>query len=230
MLSLSVTDRGSAEGAGLEFFAFLQGLIDRARAEPSDDVVSAIVTARPDGEPFSARECLGLVFTTLTGALETTVSTIGSAVHLLATHPGVRRRLIEEPVLLARAVEEFLRMASPVQAFARTVTRDVDFHGHQMRAGDRVLMLYGSGNYDDERFPEPERFDLDRGRNPHLTFGHGIHKCAGQHLARLEIRVVVAELLARFPDFELASAVGPRMRGGVTWGFDEVRIRFLPAR
>jgi hypothetical protein len=216
-----------AEGA-TAYFGFLQGVLDNERAQPTDGIVAAVLSAEVDGRRFTNDECLGILFTTTIGAIETTVNAISHGIKLLCDHPDVRRQLIENPALTAGAVEEILRLEAPAQMLARTVARDIEFGGHDMKVGDRVLLLWGSGNLDPDRFPDPERFDPGRTKNTHLSFGHGIHKCAGMHVARLEIRVAVEEILRRIPDYELTAEVNPIPIGGVAWSLKSLPVRFSP--
>jgi cytochrome P450 len=195
-----------------------------------DDVLSAVVTHRFEGRGFTDEECIGIMFTSITGALETTVAGIALGLRIFGLNREVRDCLLAEPTGIARAVEEVLRMESPAQCPARTVTEAVDLNGMRMEPGDRVLLLFGSGNYDDDKFSDPRDFQIDRRPNSHLAFGHGIHKCVGQHLARLELRVAFEEILRRLPDYELVDAPTPNMRGGSTWGIDALRIRFTPGQ
>jgi cytochrome P450 len=223
-------DEEAAVDGVTKFVGFLGEALDKARANPVDDVLSAVVTHRFDGRGFSDEECVGIMFTSITGALETTVAGIALGLRIFGLNRGVRDRLLAEPASIARAVEEVLRMESPAQCPARTVTEEVEVNGMKMKPGDRVLLLFGSGNYDDDKFSTPEEFQIDRRPNSHLAFGHGIHKCVGQHLARLELRVAFEEVLRRMPDYELIEAPTPNLRGGSTWGIDALRVRFTPGR
>jgi cytochrome P450 len=211
-----------------KFVGFLEEGLAKARANPVDDVLSAVVTHRFDDRGFTDEECVGIMFTSITGALETTVAGIALGLRIFGLNREVRDRLLREPASIARAVEEVLRMESPAQCPARTVTEEVEVNGMTMKPGDRVLLLFGSGNYDGEKFRNPEEFQIDRKPNSHLAFGHGIHKCVGQHLARLELRVAFEEVLRRMPDYELVDAPAPNLRGGSTWGIDALRVRFTP--
>lgn len=223
-------DPAAAVQGVTSFVGFLQEALAKARANPTDDVLSAVVTHRFDGRGFTDEECVGIMFTSITGALETTVAGIALGLRIFGLNRTVRDRLLAEPASIARSVEEVLRMESPAQCPARTVTEAVELNGTKMQPGDRVLLLFGSGNYDDEKFSDPEEFQIDRKPNSHLAFGHGIHKCVGQHLARLELRVAFEEVLRRMPDYELVEAPTPNMRGGSTWGIDSLRVRFTPGK
>jgi cytochrome P450 len=136
---------------------------------------------------------------------DTTSNFLANAAWLLAAHPDQRALLRRDPSLLANAVEEILRFEAPVHGLARTLTRDVELHGQTMRAGQKVLLLFASGNRDEREFAAPERFDVTRQFEGHLSFGFGIHYCIGVHLGRLEGRVGIDTLLTRLGDYELAS-------------------------
>jgi cytochrome P450 len=225
MIATSVSDPDRAMQAGSDLFSFLADLVKTARETGAEGVLAAVVRAEVDGTLLSEEECIGMLFTAIGGALETTASAIAQTFYLVGADPGARRRLQAEPELIPRAVEEVLRIASPAHCPARTLTRDTTIGGTEMRKGDRVLLLLGSANQDESRFELPRAFQVDRAPNQHLTFGSGVHKCAGQHLARLELRVVLTELLQRIPEYEIVGDPRPTMRGGATVGLDDLRIR-----
>ena len=215
-----------AAAAAGELFEIVQGSLDVARVSPGDNVSSAIVSYEYDGKTFTNDECLGVLLTAIGGAIETTVSAIGFAVYLLWQYPEQRRKLIECPELAVSAVEEVLRMESPVNASARTLTKSCEVEGVTLPAGDRVLLLVDSANYDSAVFEDPQQFKVNRPNNPHLTFGHGIHKCEGQHLARLELRVVIEELVRRIPKYEVVGT--PVIEKGQVYMPTDLHISFPP--
>lgn len=226
-----------AEGAGtgdadlvqrgaVAYFGFLQRVIDERRANPRNDLIDAVLNIELDGRPFTNDECLGMLFTTTIGAIETTVNAIAHGLRLLALNPAVRTRLIDDPDLSIRAVQEILRLEAPAQMLARTVAQETEFGGQTMKPGERVLLLWGAGNHDPERFDRPDEFDLDRPRNSHLSFGYGIHRCVGMHLARMEMRIAIEEVVARMPDFALVEDVAPVAVGGVARALRSLPVRF----
>lgn len=222
-------DPATAAAAAQNLLEFIVGIIAKGRAEPTNNLISSIAThVTQAGTRFTDEECIGLVFTAIGGALETTVSGLTSIVALLDQYPAVRAQLIADPTLVSNAVQEVLRMSTPAHCPARTVKNDVEVDGVNFKAGDRVLMLFGSANYDDDRFTDPDTFRLDRKRNPHLTFGHGIHRCVGAPLAELEMRVTLEELLKRMPDIRVVGQSGPHIRNGGTWGYDSLEVEFTP--
>ena len=154
--------------------------------------------------------------------IDTTWSAIGASLWHLARHPADRRRLASDPALMGTAVEEFLRAYAPV-TMARLVAKDFDFHGHQLKEGDWLLLPFPAANRDPGVFENPDVVQLDREKNRHAAFGLGRHRCLGSSLARMELRVALEEWLARYPDFELADP------SAVTWSVGQVRgPRALP--
>ena len=175
-----------------------------AREEsPRDDAMTAIVFHEIDGERIAREVAESIVFMTVGGGVDTTTALIGAALLHLAQVPADRRRLIDEPDLLVTATEEFLRYYPPARTHARTVTEDHDFAGCQMRAGDRVLLSEISSGRDEHAFPDADAFVIDRNPNRHLSFGVGLHRCVGSHLARLEFTEVITAILTRLPDYEI---------------------------
>jgi len=193
--------------------AYFSELIERRRSEPGDDTVSHLVTAGvgATGDIAGVLSILAFVFTMITGGNDTTTGMLGGAVQLLHQRPDQRRLLAENPDLIPGAVDEFLRLTSPVQALARTVTRNVTIGEADVPEGRRVLLVYGSGNRDERQFGS-DAAELDVARQPRniLTFGHGAHHCLGAAAARMQSRVTLTELLARCPDFEVDEA-------GIVW-------------
>ena len=192
----------AAAGAVVVSFA---ELIAVRRAEPMDDLVSALVAASVDGERLTDDEILGFCFLLIVAGTETTTNLVGLGALALAVHPDQRAQLAANPSLIPDAVEEMLRWGSPVQGLARTTTRAVERHGVTIPEGAKVQLLYGSANRDEREFLEPDRFDVIRAIDRHVAFGHGVHFCLGAALARLEAMVVFEELLRRIPDWQVDS-------------------------
>jgi cytochrome P450 len=205
-----VASVGDAVGSMMGYFA---ELIERRRRDPGDDTVSHLVAAGvgADGDIAGTLSILAFTFTMVTGGNDTTTGLLGGAVQLLHRYPEQRQLLAEQPDLIADAIEEFLRLTSPVQGLARTVTRDVTVAGTTVPAGRKVLLLYGSANRDERQYG-PDAGELDVTRRPRniLTFSHGAHHCLGAAAARMQSRVALTELLARCPDFEVDEA-------GIAW-------------
>jgi len=182
-----------------------QSVIDERREHPTDDLISGLIVARVEGESLSEREILMTSRTLIAAGVESTVSFFGNLALNLMTFDNARRRLIDDPSRTLDAIEESLRYNTSAQRFSRTLTRDVELHGQTMRAGNKVMILYGSANRDEREFDEPDRYDIDRRPTQHLGFGHGKHYCIGAGFARLLTRVMCEELLRAIPSYELAT-------------------------
>jgi cytochrome P450/nitrite reductase/ring-hydroxylating ferredoxin subunit len=195
------------------------------RHEPRDDITTKLVEADVDGSKLSERE-FGVFFILLTTAgNETTRHTISLGLLDLLEHPEERARLVADPSLAGTAADEILRRAHPVHHFRRTATRDVTVHGRRIKAGDKVTFWYASGNYDEDRFPDPFRLDVGRTPNRHLTFGlGGPHFCLGAHLAKLEVKIWLEEMIPYLERLELAGAP-MRLRSNMFNGIKRMPVR-----
>lgn len=191
--------------------------IARRRQHPGTDLLSGLVLADVDGEPLGDLHILGTAALTLIAGIDTTASALGSMLWHLANHAEHRALLVERPDLLPAAIEELLRVYSPV-TMARIATSDADIGGCPVSAGDRVLLNFPAANRDPDAFDDPERILLDRSPNRHLAFGTGIHRCAGSHLARMELRVALEEWLAQIPSFRVDDAATVEWTGGQVRG------------
>lgn len=196
-----------------EMTPYFTDLIERRRVQPEDDTVSHLVAAGvgADGDIAGVLSILAFTFTMVTGGNDTTTGMLGGSVQLLHQRPDQRRLLTENPDLITDSVDEFLRMTSPVQGLARTVTRDVTVAGTTIPEGRRVLLLYASGNHDERQYGDDAN-ELDVTRRPRniLTFSHGAHHCLGAAAARMQSRVALTELLTRIPEFEVNES-------GIVW-------------
>ncbi len=190
--------RSSSEALA-EYFA---GIIEERRRAPREDLISALIAARDRSDVLSQDELLATCVLLLVAGNETTTNLIGNGMLALLRHPEQRRRLQDDPSLIAAAVEEMLRYDGPVQATSRVPVEDLDFRGKHFKQGQVVITFLGGANHDPAQFPEPERFDISRQDNHHLGFGQGIHYCLGAPLARVEGQIAVNTLLRRFPDPE----------------------------
>ena len=170
---------------------------------PRDDGLTAIVQSEIDGEQIPRELAQSLVFMTIGGGVDTTSALTAAALWHLHLHPEDRARLLADPELLDSATEEFLRFYPPARTHARTVAQDVEFAGCPMKAGDRVLLSETAAGRDAAAFPDADRFVIDRFPNRHLSFGAGIHRCPGSHLARLTFGEIMREVLARVPDYRI---------------------------
>ena len=187
--------------AAKELFAYFRGLLADRRAEPRDDLLSAMLAADEEGQRLDEQDLLALSSLLLVAGHETTGNLIASAALSLLRHPGERKRLEERPELIESAVDEFLRFESPIMLTDRAVVADCEIGGQPIRAGQMVVCLLGAANRDPERFADPDRLDLSRGENQHLAFSQGAHFCLGSQLAKLECELAIGTLLRRFPDW-----------------------------
>jgi cytochrome P450 len=219
--------RTKGGGAGIfELFAYLQKVIDARTEERREDLISALLDAEVDGEHLLPAEVLGFTLVLLAAGFETTKNLVGNAAWLLDRHPEARARLTADPALIPGAVEEVLRYESPVIGLARTTTRDVEVRGVLIPEGSKVQMNYASANRDDRAFVDADHFDIDRTDQRHLAFGHGIHFCLGAALARLEGRVAIEELLARYPDYSVTGS--ERLPSAYIRGFASLQVATGP--
>ena len=208
-----------------ELFEYFQQLIAARRAEPRNDMLSVLSTAEVDGARLTDDDLLNFAFLLLVAGNETTRNLIALGTVALIEHPAECARLVENPTLIPGAVEEMLRWTSPVTHMARAATVDTEIRGQLIRAGDMVVMLYGSANRDEEVFgSDAEEFKLTRHPNPHIAFGCGEHSCVGAQLARLEARIFFEVLLGRYPELELVGDV-ERMRATMVPGVKRMPVR-----
>ena len=190
-----------------EFVAYLDVLFAKRRAEPSDDLLSALVRAEEHGDRLSENELYSMAVLLIVAGHETTVSLITNAVLALLGQPDELERLQADPSLMRNAVEELLRYDSPVErTIARWVTEDTQLGGQPIARGELVIAVVGSANRDDAQFPDADVLDLGRTANRHVGFGRGPHFCLGAPLARLETEIALETLLRRLPNLRLAIA------------------------
>lgn len=194
-----------------------------------NDLATAIVNAKVDGgELMPPRIQNNLTSSVAIAGHDTTSSSIAGAIQGLATHPDQLRLVKENPSLIPGLVDESLRWAAPTKHFTRNATRDTVVNGVPIKAGDRLMCMFFSGNRDEDVFERPYEFDVRRRPNPHLSFSYGPHVCLGQHLAKLEMRVLFEELLPRIESLELAGEATWR-RSNFVGGYKYLPIRFKRA-
>jgi cytochrome P450 len=192
--------------AGLALAAYFGKLFEQRRAQPQDDLMSALISARDGRDQLSEAELVGMCQLLLIAGHETTVNLLGNGLLTLLRHREQWELLQEQPELLESAIEEMLRYESPVQrATFRGTLQPLTVAGQTIEAGQQVSAVIGAANRDPAAFPEPNRFDIRRRPNRHLAFGRGIHFCLGAPLARTEARIAFGQLLAGFRDMELAT-------------------------
>jgi cytochrome P450 len=209
-----------AAEVGAEFDSFVLDFVARRRTEARrDDIISSLFDTDVPGmggkltDDQIRRTVVLLIF----GGLHTTRSAILESLLYIARHPEVRQALLENldnEAFWGPAIDEFLRFSTPTQILKRQVTCPIEVHGQALKAGDDLMVCYGSANHDERKFPEPERVILDRSPNPHLTFGTGPHRCIGQYFARVFLRGAIKGALRRMPDFRVADDFEPRYQVG----------------
>jgi cytochrome P450 len=206
-------------------FAYAHSLAAQRRREPRDDITTRLLQAEIDGDRLSEHEFELFFLLLVTAGNETTRHAMSNGLLALLEHPAQRDRVLADPALIPTAVEEILRWAPSLLHFRRTATRDVELRGATIRAGDKVALWYVSGNRDEDQFPDAGRFDIAREPNRHLAFGlGGPHFCLGAHLARLELRVWLEEMLPVLGRLELAGEP-KRLRSNFFNGVKSVPLR-----
>ncbi|MCU1643014.1 MAG: cytochrome [Nocardia sp.] len=187
-----------------DFYAYFDTLIESRRAEPLDDLATLIAVAKDEtGEYFPKMFAYGWFVAIATAGHDTTASTLAGCLHYLAARPDILGRVKNDPSLIPDLVNEALRMVSPVKHFTRVALQDYELRGQQIKAGDRLMLLFQSGNRDADVFDNPDTFDIDRRPNKQIAFGYGPHMCIGQHLAKLEMKIMLEELLPRLARVEV---------------------------
>lgn len=209
----------------LELFEYAEEQAKLRRDAPRDDVISRLLQPKRDAEPLSTLEFKNFFTLLIAAGNDTTRYTMAAGMHALLEHPDQLEWLRARPELLESATEEILRWGTVTMNFRRTVTEDVVLNEQQLRAGDKVLLYYIAGDYDERAFANPFEFDIMRAPNDHLAFGlKSPHKCLGEHLARLEIQVLFQELLPRLSSIKL-DGTPERLRSNFISG-----IKHLPMK
>ena len=214
-----------------EMLAHFTEDLDRRRAGrvPGRGLLSDLLEVEVDGRALNGSELLGFCLLLVFAGFETTAKLVGNAVELLSRHPDQRAALTADPSLVPQTVEEAVRFHSSTQYMHRTLTRDVEMHGRQMREGDSVLLLIGAANQDEREFgPTAGQFDMFRRPDRHVGFGYGIHFCLGAALARLEGRVALEEIHRRMGDYTVDHDRKVRFHSGNVSGWKSLPIRFTP--
>ncbi len=193
-----------AESGAKAMSDYFRSLVEARTAEPHDDMISHLVLARDDRDALTTDEIIGTCILLLFAGHETTTNLIGNGFLYSMRHREQWERLVADPSLAGSAVEEYLRYDGPSGALARVAAADLELGGKTIREGQRLFAFMNSANRDPEAFADPDRFDIGREPNVHLTFGHGIHFCLGAPLARLEAQIAATRLAERLPDVRLS--------------------------
>lgn len=213
----------------MSLFGYGQQMIADRRANPRDDLMTAIANAKPeDGQAIPEHLLNGFFLLMVIAGNETTRNSISGGMLALAKNPKEKKKLVDDPARIGVGVEEILRYVSPVNYMRRTVLKDTTLAGQKLATGDKVVMWYGAANRDPQAFDRPHEFDVSRDPNPHLAFGIGEHFCLGARLARLQIRVMFEELFRRTKSIELGGDVR-YMRTNFINGIKAMPMRIEPA-
>ncbi len=220
-------DLSDLEAIG-EALAFFDDLYTRRVAEPADDFPSTVLELVINDEPVTHEQFLAIMAMVTFAGLETTANSASHIFDVLDQQPELRKLLADQPDRIPNAIEELLRYISPLPASSRTTKCPVDLGDTQLGAGERILMNWMAANHDPVEFESPGTIDIDRFPNRHYVFGAGPHRCLGLHLARVQLRIMVKEVLARLPDYEI-ERTGIERYIGVTRGIAALPITFTPS-
>jgi len=187
-----------------DFATYFEAISEDRRKTPRDDLATLLAHAKVDGAPIGQFEATGYYTIVATAGHDTTSSSTAGAMWALATQPGLLDRVRNDPSLIPALIEEAIRWTTPVKTFMRSAAEDTEIGGRKITKGDWMMLCYASGNRDEDVFPHADTFDIDRTPNKQLAFGMGAHLCLGQHLARLEMRILYEELLPRLKSVKLA--------------------------
>jgi cytochrome P450 len=200
----SSTDQAASGQAIRKLAGWIAGFVEQRRQTgPVGDVVDAVMAAEIEGRPIAPNELIGTIHLLIQGGLDTTAGVLGTAMLRFCEHPDLLALLRDQPERIPAAVEELLRLDGSFVCIGRTARHDAEVAGHQIAAGDPVIMYWASANRDAGEFERPDEFDIDRARNRHLAFGAGPHRCAGSNLARMNLRIALEELARRLDDVRL---------------------------
>lgn len=219
----TATQSPEVANSALALFGYLQGHVEKKRASPGDDLLSRILALEGE-DAWTNEEVLGLSFLFTLAGLDTVSASIGFIFLHLARRPDLRRRLVTEPETVMPIIEEILRLELPAPTTPRVTTREVEVCGTTIPEGARVMICLATANRDTKRFPSGDEIDVDGNRQGHLSFGGGIHRCLGSHLARRELRLVVEEFHRLIPDYEIAEGASPE----VVWPSGTLHLKSLP--
>ncbi|MCU1401545.1 MAG: Cytochrome, partial [Acidimicrobiales bacterium] len=216
-------DQSIRGGAVLSIIGHLAEALAKRREQPGDDLLGQIVGATVEGRPLTDEELLAMAFLLYVAGLDTVANVLAYSMRHLADSPQVRSSLVANPDRWPIAVEELLRYYS-IATTSRVVTRDTEFAGCPMKAGDRVVLPTGAAGRDPRQFEDADEFQADRAVNRHLAFGAGPHRCVGSHLARLEMRIAMEEWHRLIPEYRIAPGVELREHVGAVAGLDQLPL------
>jgi cholest-4-en-3-one 26-monooxygenase len=229
--TVSEADMQVTLDAFMAYNDYTKNKIEQRRAVPTEDLISVLVHAEVDGQRLSDDDILQETLLILVGGDETTRHTISGGTEQLIRHPEQWDLLQNNPDLVPLAIEEMLRWTSPLKNMARTITADTDFHGTQLRQGEKMLLMFESANFDETVFGDPDNFNVQRDPNSHLAFGFGTHFCLGNQLARIELINMIGAVLKRLPDLRLADPdMLPLRPANFVSGLEAMPVVFTPGK
>jgi cytochrome P450 len=221
-------DVGALQGVLADFYQYFAKISAERRTHPREDLATLIATSEIDGRPISEFEAMSYYVIVATAGHDTTSSTTAGAMQALCEHPDQLAWLKADPARIPGLIDEAIRWTTPVKTFMRSATEDAEVGGRAIGKGDWLMLCYASGNRDEAVFENADQFRADRSPNRQLAFGYGAHLCLGQHLAKMEMRILYEELLPRVKAVELAGA--PRMSHAVfVNGLKSLPVRFVAA-
>jgi cytochrome P450 family 142 subfamily A polypeptide 1 len=210
---------------------YTRSKIEQRRAEPTEDLISVLVHSEVDGERLSDDDILQETLLILVGGDETTRHTISGGIEQLIRNRDQWDLLQKNPDLTAGAVEEMLRWTSPLKNMCRMLTADTEFHGTQLRQGEKIMLMFESANFDETVFGDPDNFNIQRDPNSHLAFGFGTHFCLGNQLARIELVNMTSRVLQRLPDLQLSDGADLPLRpANFVSGLEQMPVKFTPTK
>jgi cytochrome P450 len=221
--------RESGQSMQEEMFRYFTNLLEERRRSPREDLISSLSVAEVDGERLSEPELLSFCTLLLAAGQETTKNLITNAIVCLTDHRESMERLIKEPALMPTAIEEILRFLPPVWFLFRQTKTDVELAGQHIPANQVVLAWTASANRDPARFPDPDRFDIEREPNRHMAFGHGIHFCVGAPLARLEAKIALPMMLQQLKNIQRVEGVPITVHSGIVFVIRSLPVTFQPS-
>ena len=224
----AISRQASGRSMQEEMFDYFSALLEERRRTPREDLISSLSTAEVDGERLSQSELVSFCTLLLAAGQETTKNLIANATVCLTDHPDTMERLIREPALMPTAIEEILRYLPPVWFLFRQTKSDVELAGQHIPANQAVLAWTASANRDPARFPDPDRFDIEREPNRHLAFGHGIHFCVGAPLARLEAKIALPMMLQQLRGLRRVEGVPITVHTGIVFVIRSLPVTFQP--
>jgi cytochrome P450 len=216
-------ERQQSDDASWAIYDYMKGFVDQKREQPGDDVLSRVLAMEGD-DAWPLEEIVGLCILVSMAGLDTVTAAIGFMLMYLARDPELRRRVVHDPDAASALIEEVLRLEPPAPMFPRLTTRDIEVCGIGVPAGSHVMLCLATANRDADRYQNPDVVDIDQVERGHLTFGGGVHRCLGSHLARRELRLVLEGFHELIPDYEIAPGFAPE----VEWPSGTLQLKALP--